>query len=179
MANLSNEVSYVVLVGILLVASVFDVRSGRIPNWLVVSGAGLGLAVATFEFGIRGTGAAFLGLICGFFLYFPLYLIRARGAGDVKLLAAIGAVVGLGSCFTITLLSAICGGIIALGVALWKKRLGKTFFNLSLIVNELIHFRRPYAADAELDVRHPESVRIPHAVVLASGTAAFLIMNVL
>jgi prepilin peptidase CpaA len=177
MPTLTNEVSYAVLVAILLVASITDVRSGRIPNWLVVSGAALGLAVAGVQFGWRGAGDACLGLLGGFTLYFPLYLLRARGAGDVKLLAAIGAVVGLGSCVEIAVLSALCGGVMALAVAASKKRLGKTFQNLSFIVYELTHLRRPYAANAELDVHHPESVRIPHAVVLASGAVAFLLMG--
>jgi prepilin peptidase CpaA len=177
MPNTTNEISYAVLAAILLIACITDVRSGRIPNWLVVSGAAAGLALAGVQFGWRGAGSAALGLLCGFTLYFPLYLLRARGAGDVKLLAAVGAVVGLISCVEITALSAVCGGVIALAVATRKKRLGKTFRNLSFIVHELINLRLPYTANTELDVRHPESVRIPHAIVLASGTVAFLVMG--
>ena len=92
-----------VLLAILaIIAAVFDVRSRRIPNRLVLAGIVAGLAWNVFEYGLSGFARAGEGLGLGFILYFPLFLLRARGAGDVKLLAAIGTITGPGNCFSIS-----------------------------------------------------------------------------
>ncbi len=81
--------------GILVtVAAVYDIRYRRIPNWLVLTGIIAGFAFNSYSDGLSGLGRAAAGLGLGFILYFPLYILRARGAGDVKLLAAVGSIVG-------------------------------------------------------------------------------------
>src|SRR5579863_9789907 len=118
-----------ILLGILVaIAAVFDIRYRRIPNWLVLAGIVVGLAWNTFASGLPGLLHSLEGLGLGFILYFPLYLIRARGVGDVKLLAATGAITGPGNIFVICILTAILGGIIALIVLLIYGRLRNTFF---------------------------------------------------
>src|SRR5580658_8861554 len=73
-----------ILLGILVaIAAVFDIRYRRIPNWLVLAGIIVGLAWNVYSSGWSGLLRASEGLGLGFILYFPLYLIRARGAGDV------------------------------------------------------------------------------------------------
>ena len=119
----------------------------------------------------RGAG---LGL--GFILYFPLYLIRARGAGDVKLLAAVGAITGPRNCLWICLLTAILGGIIAVLLLLARGRLQKTLFNVSWIIRDLMHFQAPYRSSEELDVTTTKGLRLPHGAMIAVGTLAFLLM---
>lgn len=163
---------------VVLIASVFDFRYRRIPNWLVLGGAVAGFVAGAVAAGWHGLLASLLGFLTGLFLYLPLYVVRARGGGDVKLLAAMGAIVGVGTCFQIVLYSALIGGIFALALALWKKRLAKTMLNLSIITHELMRRRMPFCVDEQLDVRHPESVRIPHALVLASGCVAFLALGI-
>src|ERR1700691_6104168 len=104
-----------ILLGTLvLIAAIFDIRFRRIPNWLVLAGITVGFTWNAYSSGWSGLGRAAAGLGLGFVLYFPLYLIRARGAGDVKLLAAVGAIAGPLNCLWIFLSTAILGGIIAL-----------------------------------------------------------------
>src|SRR4051812_45965159 len=92
------------LLGILILAAAgYDIRYRRIPNWLVLAGIVIGFAWNLYSSGWSGLGHAAAGLGLGFALYFPLYLLRARGAGDVKLLAAVGAIVGPGNCFWVFL----------------------------------------------------------------------------
>src|ERR1700722_11609734 len=99
-----------ILLGILVaIAAVFDIRSRRIPNWLVLAGIIVGLAWNVYSSGWSGLLRASEGLGLGFVLYFPLYLIRARGAGDVKLLAAVGAIAGPVNGFWIVLHTAVLG----------------------------------------------------------------------
>jgi len=164
------------LLGILVaIAAVFDIRYRRIPNWLVLAGIIVGFAWNVFSSGLPGLGRAAAGLGVGFILYFPLYLIRARGAGDVKLLAAIGAITGPGNCLWIFLSTAILGGIIAVLVLLLRGRLRKTLFNVSWIASDLLHFRAPYKSNEELDVTTTKGLRLPHATMIAAGVIAFLI----
>ena len=84
-----------VLLILLLTAAVFDVLYRRIPNWLTVSGVVLGLAMNTV-IGAPEAGVVFalIGLLVAFGIYAGLYALRAMGAGDVKLMAAVEALVG-------------------------------------------------------------------------------------
>ena len=167
-----------ILLGILVgVAAVFDIRYRRIPNWLVLAGIVVGLAWNTSASGLSGLLHSAEGLGLGFALYFPLYLIRARGAGDVKLLAATGAVTGPGNIFLICILTAILGGIIALIVLLIYGRLRKTLFNIGWMVQDLSHLRAPYKSSEELDVTTAKGMRLPHGAMIAVGVVAFLLLT--
>jgi prepilin peptidase CpaA len=166
-----------ILLGILVaIAAVFDIRYRRIPNWLVLSGIIAGLAWNVSTSGWSGLGRSAEGLGLGFILYFPLYLVRARGAGDVKLLAAVGAVAGPGNCFWIFLLTAVLGGIIALILLTFRGRVRKTFFNVGWIIQDLLHFRAPYRSNDELDVTTTKGLRLPHGAMIAVGASAFIVM---
>jgi prepilin peptidase CpaA len=166
-----------ILLGILVgVAAVYDIRYRRIPNWLVLAGIVAGFAWNALSSGGPGFGRAAAGLGLGFILYFPLYLIRGRRAGDVKLLAAVGSIVGPGNCFWVFLLTAILGGAIALVVIMIHKRTGHTFFNVGWIVRDLLRFKAPYKSSEELDVTTDKGLRVPHAAMMAVGAGAFILI---
>ncbi|MFZ0589642.1 MAG: A24 family peptidase [Bryobacteraceae bacterium] len=164
----------ILVLALVLVAGVCDFRSRRIPNWLTVTGVLLGFAANALIAQLAGLGIAALGLVLAMAVYLPLYLLRAMGAGDVKLMAAVGALVGPSSWLGIFLAAAIAGGIIAVCVAAIKGRLGQTLFNVQIILAELLHFRAPYRTAPALDVHHEDSLRIPHGVSIALGTCVFL-----
>jgi prepilin peptidase CpaA len=165
-----------ILLGILVaIAAVFDIRFRRIPNWLVLAGIIVGFAWNVYSSGWSGLGRAAAGLGLGFVLYFPLYLIRARGAGDVKLLAAVGAIAGPVNCLWIFLSTAILGGIIALLLLMVRGRVQKTLFNVAWIIRDLMQFKAPYKSTEEVDVTSAKGLRLPHAAMIAVGTIAFLI----
>lgn len=164
-----------ILLGILVaIAAVFDIRYRRIPNWLVLAGIIVGFSWNVYSSGWSGLLRAAEGLGLGFILYFPLYLIRARGAGDVKLLAAVGAVTGPGNCFLIFILTAILGGLIALILLLIRGRLRKTLFNVGWMMQDLMHLRAPYKSSEELDVTSNKGMRLPHGAMIAVGVLAFI-----
>ncbi|HTA47324.1 MAG TPA: prepilin peptidase [Bryobacteraceae bacterium] len=173
----SLSVAGQVLLGILIAtAAVFDIRFRRIPNWLVLAGIIVGLSWNVYSSSWSGLGRGAEGLGLGFILYFPLYLLRARGAGDVKLLAAVGAITGPGNCFWIFLATAILGGIIAVLVLLVRGRLRRTLFNVAWIARDLLHLQAPYKSNEELDVTTTKGLRLPHAAMMAVGTLAFILM---
>ncbi len=167
-----------ILLGILVgVAAVYDIRFRRIPNWLVLGGIVVGFVWNALSAGGPGLGRAAEGLGLGFILYFPLYLIRGRRAGDVKLLAAVGAIAGPGNCFWIFLLTAILGGAIALVVIMIHKRTSHTLFNVGWIVSDLLRFKAPYKSSEELDVTTGKGLRVPHAAMMAVGAGAFIVIT--
>lgn len=158
------------LLGVLVVAAgICDVAWRRIPNWLTVSGfvSGLALNIAMGEGGAPGWRDSIAGAAAAFGIYFLLYLLAGRGAGDVKLMTAVGAIIGWRNWLVIFILSSILGGVIALVVVLIKGRLTQTVRNLALIVWEIAHLRSPASRYPELHFRHPGARTLPHGAVVA------------
>jgi prepilin peptidase CpaA len=165
----------VTLLALIVVAGVYDMLYRRIPNWLTLSGVLAGLGLNTFIYqGWPGLRLSLLGLGVGFGAYFTLYSLRAMGAGDVKLMAAIGALVGVRDWFGIFVITAIVGGFAGLAMAAIRGRTKRTFWNVGFILSELTHGRPAYAGREELDVRNPKSMGLPHGAVIAFGTILFL-----
>jgi prepilin peptidase CpaA len=95
-------------------AAVIDIRTRRIPNWLTLATLLVGLGMHIVRFGVLGgVPIALGGVILGLCLLLPFYVIRAIGAGDVKLLAALGALVGPHEVLSVTLYAALVGGLIS------------------------------------------------------------------
>jgi len=167
----------ILLLMLVLCAAVTDARSRRIPNWLTVSGVVLGVALNTFLFGIGGLWFSLKGLLVGFCVYLILHALHAMGAGDVKLMAAVGSIAGAGDWFGIFLITALAGGVLSIVVSIINRRLGKTLFNVGFILSEMKSLRPAYLKNEELDVRSNKGLRMPHGVVIAFGTLAFLALS--
>ncbi len=97
-----------------------DLRTYRIPNYLTLGTALAGLAFQAYFHGLNGLGSGFMGLGLGFFLLFPVYLLGGMGAGDVKALAALGTWLGPALTLTLFFYMALAGGLMAIGVLLYK-----------------------------------------------------------
>jgi prepilin peptidase CpaA len=164
------------LLALIVAAAIFDVRYRRIPNWLTLSGLLAGIAMNSFLDPVwSGLKTSLLGFLTGFGIYFALYAIRAMGAGDVKLMAAVGAMVGWQDWFAIFAITAVLGGICAVLFSIARKRLGKTFWNVGFILSEMKHGRPAYLANEELDVKSSKGFRMPHGAIIALGTVLFLV----
>src|SRR3954452_9973643 len=164
-----------VLLFLLLTAAVFDVLYRRIPNWLTVSGVVLALAMNTV-IGSPEAGVVFslIWLAVAFGIYVGLYALRAMGAGDVKLMAAVGALVGWERWFGIFFITALIGGLMALILVVASGRLKKTLFNVSFILSEMKSGRPAYLANEELDVKNKKALGLPHGAVIAVSTVFYL-----
>ena len=167
-----------VLIVLLLAAAVFDVLYRRIPNWLTVSGVVLGIDMNTI-IGPPDAGLVFslVGLAVAFGVYVALYALRAMGAGDVKLMAAVGALVGWERWFGIFFVTALIGGIMALILVLSRGRLKKTLFNVSFILSEMKSLRPAYLKNEELDVKNKKALGLPHGAVIAVSTIFYLALS--
>jgi prepilin peptidase CpaA len=175
--NLSTPPPAITLVLLITVitAAMFDVRSRRIPNWVSVTGALLGIGLNAFlADSASGAWFSLKGLLLGFGVYFILYALRAMGAGDVKLMGAVGAIAGPSNWFAIFIITAILGGIMALILVVVKGRLQKTLFNVGFILSEMKKGRPAYLGKEELDVKSGKAVGLPHGAVIAVGCIFFL-----
>ena len=108
------------LVAVLLTAIYTDVGFSRIPNWLTISAMGFGLAAHSWLHGLQGLLFSLLGLLVGLGLFLILYLLGTVGGGDVKLMAAVGAMVGPQGALESGVLAMLVGGLYALGAMCYQ-----------------------------------------------------------
>ena len=119
--------------------------------------------------GWRGLGSALAaGLIAGS-LFLVFYLAGGMGAGDVKLIAAVAALAGLPRVTPLLLLTALAGGVLALVLALARRRLKATLLNVgALLVHHGTQGLRPHP---DLNLLNSSTLRLPYAVAIAGGSA--------
>ena len=171
----------VALAAWLFIAAWTDVRTRRIPNLLVANGILWGLAVHTiaphgeglFAFWWGGLGAwqALLGLAAGLALFMPLYLLRAVGAGDVKLLAMVGVWLGPEMLLGATLLTLLSGGVMAIVVMLASRSSRQVLTNVRVMLTTAmvgVHAGKLTPFDAPPST----GVRLPYALAIGVGTLA-------
>ena len=164
-------VTFYVLV-VAAIACVFDLTSTRIPNWLTFSAAFVALVFHAVSAQGLGLGTALLGLAVGLALFFPIFALRAMGAGDVKLMATLGAWLGAGMVVWVAIYASIAGGVLALVVMAARGYLRQGFRNIrSLLMFWRVNGIRPLP-DVSLD--SPSSVRLPYALPIAVGLVVTL-----
>lgn len=165
-----------VLLFVVLCAGVSDLRARRIPNWLTGPAVLVGVALNACAHP-HGWLLSLGGIACALAVYFPLFLVRGMGAGDVKLMAAVGAIAGPADWLLIFIATALVAGSASLLLVAVRRRLRVTAHNVAAIVNELLHGRSPAAANPHLDTRHNGALRMPHGAFIASGAMLILILK--
>ncbi|MBI3682907.1 MAG: prepilin peptidase [Acidobacteria bacterium] len=164
------------LAAMVVTAAGWDVAARRIPNVLVLAGIAAGAGLQIWLRGVAGGLDSLAGFCIGAAFLLPFFLLRGMGAADVKLMAAIGAVAGKGNCVVIFLLTAVIGGILALGLLAWKGGLLRALKNIGYICWDLIRFRLPYVSHPDLTVDSPKALSLPYAVPMALGSLVFLML---
>jgi prepilin peptidase CpaA len=152
------------------VGAVIDVRTRRIPNFLTFGGAGAALAYHTWAGGWAGLAGSAEGWAVGIALFLPMFLLRGLGAGDVKLLGAVGAWLGPMGALWSGLYSVFAGGVLALVVGARHRYLGRAFRNLW----NLLWFWRLAGVQPMpgLTVTDSPGPRLAYGAAIAAGTAA-------
>jgi prepilin peptidase CpaA len=152
-----------------LIACVTDVRSRRIPNVLTFGAAAGALGFGLAGGGFAGLGWAAAGWAVGAVLFFPLFALGGLGAGDVKLLAALGAWLGPGLALWVALSAAIAGGPLAVAVALSRGYAGQALGNLwGLLTYWRVSGVRPHPG-LTLESAPSTTPRLPYALPIAAG----------
>ena len=157
-----------VATAVALVACAFDVRAQRIPNALTFGAAAAGIAAAAVTGGPPALGSSVAGWFVGLAIFLPVYALGGMGAGDVKLLAAIGAWLGPLGVFHAALYTAIAGGFIAVFVALARGCMRQTCQNVQLLI---LHWRvAGVFTPSPLTLDTATSPRLAYAVPTLIGT---------
>lgn len=156
-----------------VVAAGTDVATRKIPNALTY---GTALAALLGRFVLLGWRGAWLGLLGGLVggaVFFLFYVVRAMGAGDVKLMTAIGCFAGPQKSLEILLATALAGGVLALGYAIVRGRLGSTLKNLVSVIG--FHAMHGAKQHPTVNLDNQKSLRMPYGVAIATGVLyAFL-----
>jgi prepilin peptidase CpaA len=147
----------------------FDVRTRRIPNLLTFPAAAIGIAAATVAHGGAGALSSAAGLFVGMLLFFPLFALKGLGAGDVKLMGALGAWLGATTVLGVAFYTSLAGGVLALALIVRHRYGGQAIRNLWLL---LTHWRvfgiRPLDA---LTLETSKGPKLPYALPIAVGLA--------
>lgn len=158
----------VLLAPYLTALAVMDVRTRRLPNAWTLGGLAAGIAVQAGWAGLAGVREALGGAaVCALFLLIP-YLVRAAGAGDLKLFAACGAFTGMRNVVTLLVAVSLAGFVLA-AVLLVVRRAGLP--RLKHAFRSVFDWRYDRKAGAAaLPPVENESGRVPFGVALAGGT---------
>src|SRR5215831_4333919 len=149
-------------------AALLDWRSRRIPNWLTVPGLLLGVSVHSALTGWHGTLFAFEGAGLALVILLPLVLLRGLGAGDWKLMGAVGAFLGPVLLLFVLLGSFLASGVMALAQMMRTGRVVETFQNLWILLKGFFSFGLRSHPQISLD--NPKLMKLPFGVAVAFAT---------
>lgn len=165
-----DRATYLLLAAVLLAvtAAATDLKGRRIPNWLTYPGILLGLAARGTLLGWKGLATGVGGCLLAGGIMLVFFMVRAMGAGDVKIMAAIGSFVGPRNIVTVLLATAICGGVLAIAYALYRRRMVSTLKNVGSVLR--FHAWAGVQAHPELNLDNPAALRMPYGLAIALGT---------
>lgn len=173
LASLFLDFPYGVLAVLLLAAVWTDLASRRIPNQLVYAGVAVGLACQAVLPSGEGVVIGLQGMGLGLLLFLPLYALRAMGAGDVKLMAMVGAFVGPQHVVGAVLAALVAGGVMAVVMTIKHRAVRRLIDNLRLMLTgSMVRL-----ASGQLPVPEQPAVsvgKLPYAVAIAAGSLGYL-----
>jgi prepilin peptidase CpaA len=149
------------------IGSVYDVRAARIPNALTGPSVLLGMMLHLACGGWSDLAHALLAGVIGGGVFLVFFLVGGMGAGDVKLMAAVGCLAGLGSLSTIMIATVLVGGVLALLIAASRGRFRETLANVSSLASHCQE--RGLERHEELNLANAHTLRMPYAVPIAAG----------
>jgi prepilin peptidase CpaA len=155
-------------VAVLAIATWTDLRTRRIPNWLVLPFMAAGIGVQTWMHGWHGLAQSLEGLGLGALLFGVLAAMGGMGMGDVKLCAAIGAWIGPGQLILAVVITGLAGGVMALAWAVAGGFVGELFKGSGDLL--LGWKERGTLAHPELKLANPRARKMPYAPAIAIGT---------
>jgi prepilin peptidase CpaA len=164
----------VAVLGLVTVAAVTDLRSHRIPNLVTIPALALGLVLSTLAGGLHGLGQSLagMGLALGVFVL-SLLCGGGIGGGDVKLLGAVGALGGAAFLLQSLVVAVLVGGVMALGLALLRGRLGEVVARCWrwMVLRASLHASVPLGTD-------DPTLKLPYALPIALGVLACVLRPV-
>jgi len=162
------QIIWTLTLALTLTAALLDWRSRRIPNWLTVPGLVFGVAVHTVLNSWHGTLFALEGAGLALLLLLPLVLMRALGAGDWKLMGAVGAFLGWQLFLFVMFGSILASGIMAIVQTFRTGRVMETLQNMVTLMKGFFAFGLRKNPQISLD--NPRLLKLPFGVAVAAAT---------
>ena len=157
----------------LVVAAVIDGYKLKVPNWITLPMIISGWVFSTMYFGSAGLAWSLVGTTVGLGLLLPAYAIGGMGAGDVKLLAGVGAWMWGTVTFYAFCLSAVIGGVIAILMVLYRRAWVKHRDQFWMIWAEVLTVRNPEKLSTIAAERKSSMLLLPYGIPIAIGTIAY------
>jgi prepilin peptidase CpaA len=170
-----RESVWILTLGFALYAGWLDFLTRRIPNWLTVSGFVAGLAVNLILGGWYGALGSLEGAGLALGLLLPLVLLRGLGAGDWKLMGALGALMGMQPMLLLLLASIFISAIIAIIQVLLTRRTKSTARNMLMLVKWFAIFG--LRANPEISLDNPTLMKLPFGSAVAVATVLVFTMS--
>lgn len=145
-----------------------DWRARRIPNWLTIPSLIAGLAFNSYAYGWHGMVSSLEGAGLALALLLPVVMLRGLGAGDWKLMGAVGAFLGPSAFLAVLTVSVLVAGVMAVVQMVRARRVRVTLRNLVVLVHGFIVFGLRPNPNVSLD--DPESLKLPFGVAAAIAT---------
>ena len=164
---------------VLIVAAVIDGIQLKVPNWLtfpfILSGWAFSIAhyIVIGEPWYAGLGYSLLGTAIGLGLLLPAYAIGGMGAGDVKLLAGVGAWVFGIHTFYAFCATCVVGAVLAVGMVLYRRAWQKHRDQFWMILGEIMTVRDPNQLSVMAAERKSSMLLLPYGIPIAIGTIAY------
>jgi len=160
---------------VLIVAAYIDGKELRVPNWITFPMVLSGLVFSSWMNGWSGLGDGLLGMVVGLACLLPLYSVGGMGAGDVKLMAGMGAWLGATVTFYAFCVSTVVGAVIAILMMLYKKDYQKHYANLLLILSEWMTIKNPKELARLAAERKPTMTLLPYGIPICIGSIAYFL----
>jgi len=156
-----------------LIGAATDIKSRRIPNYLTGPAILVGLLLHASLDGWHGLWTSLVaGLICGT-IFLAFYLAGGMGAGDVKLITAVGCIAGLSSAAYLLVLTSLAGGVMGIALAMMKQ----TLSNVAALASH--HKDEGLKPHPDLNVLNADNLRLPYGVAIAAGsTITFYLLGI-
>jgi prepilin peptidase CpaA len=162
LVSVATNVSALLL---LVLCAYWDVRYRRIPNWATLPGTALGLGVNGLFLGWQGMKASGLGLLVGFGALVVLFVLGWMGGGDVKLMAAVGALKGYPFVVSALFYSLIVGVVIGVALLIWNRKALRTFKSLFFVISSRVTKLVP-----KQNIDREQAQKIPFGLAIVLGT---------
>jgi prepilin peptidase CpaA len=150
---------------ITILAGWVDWRSRKIPNWLTVSGFAVGVGAHALFGGWRGTLTSLEGAGLALALLLPLVLVRGLGAGDWKLMGAVGALLGPWGLLAFLFVNVLVAGVLAAATVIWTRRVIVTLKNMAILVQGFFVFG--WRGNPQMTLDNPGLLKLPFGVAVA------------
>jgi prepilin peptidase CpaA len=158
----------ILAVAVSVTAAFTDVRGRRIPNRLTYSAIVAGMVLQTAIYGWRGLLLSVGGALLFGGVFLLLHLVRGIGAGDVKLAAALGAIIGTAGSLQVMFATAVAGGVLAAIFMVLSGRVVHTLRSTLDVVG--FHARHGLRVHPLVNLDNPAALRMPYGLAFAAGT---------